>query len=209
MALRDIFGRIEARLTALGLSERAASVRAGLSPETLRSIRRAAESDDQGRSGISSRTLVGLAHVLGVTTNWLLTGDDDPDAFVAPAATATLVGWGDLAAYLHPLSPTPALAGIGGLGGDSSLLEVRVPDSSMDRVSPKGAQIIIDRADRQLMNGRYYVGVFRGEVIYRVWRTAPDRAEPFSTDPSHSTAFITKAAKWDIIGRVLRSILDL
>lgn len=213
MPLREIFGRIEERLIALGLSERAASVRAGLGPDTLRGIRRAVESNNHGRSGISSRTLVGLANVLGVTTNWLLTGKDDPEAFEGGAdlPAAPLIGWEDLALYGGPPSANPALADADPLGPgyDGALLAAKVPDASMDRVSPKGAHIIIDRADRELMNGRYYVGVFRGEVIYRVWRTPPDRAEPFSTDPSYTTAFVIKAAKWDIIGRVRRSILDL
>lgn len=67
---RQILGRIARRLEETGLSERAASLQAGLSADTLRSIRRQIKAGRQ--RGISSETLDKLAPVLSTSPEWLL-----------------------------------------------------------------------------------------------------------------------------------------
>lgn len=77
--LQDVLDRINERLEAVGLSESAASKRAGLSADAIRNMRRQLE---KGRSdaGTSSRTLTRLAPVLETSAEWLLTGRADPSA---------------------------------------------------------------------------------------------------------------------------------
>lgn len=70
--LGGIIQRIERRLAILGLSPRAASVAAGLSPDAIRGIRRQFNSGIQ--KGISTRTVRALAVTLQTTPEWLLTG---------------------------------------------------------------------------------------------------------------------------------------
>jgi SOS-response transcriptional repressor LexA len=212
MSLNAVFGRIEQRLKALGLSERSASIRAGLNEDAIRSIRRAVETDDMGRVGITSRTLEALAKVLGTTSTWLLTGEDDlGGAGDAVLADLPLIGWSDAALYTDPahLCPTNSPADLVRMSPKGDYFVLRVEDGSMDRVSPVGAFIVVDRSDRQMVEGRYYLGVWGGEVLYRQWWTRPYRAEPKSTDAQFKTCFITKSARWEVIGRVRLSVLNL
>ena len=46
----------------------------------------------------------------------------------------------------------------------------------MDRVSPDGSIIVVNKAERELMNGRPYVFSLRGETTYKL--TNINRAEP-------------------------------
>ncbi|MEN2977881.1 S24 family peptidase [Tistrella bauzanensis] len=79
MKAQEIVQRIEERLAVLKLSDRAASLRAGLQPDAIRSIRR----------GSVPRTdrIERLAQALGVSVEWLLSGAptaDQPTATPAP-----------------------------------------------------------------------------------------------------------------------------
>lgn len=56
----------------LGLSAQAASKAAGLSPDAIRNMERAAKSGS--RQGVSTRTVTALAPVLQTTVGWLLEG---------------------------------------------------------------------------------------------------------------------------------------
>jgi SOS-response transcriptional repressor LexA len=74
MSDNPIYDRIQARLRKLGISERAASMKAVGNAELLRNIRR--NRSVAPRSGSLSK----LARVLGVTETWLLTGEGDEEA---------------------------------------------------------------------------------------------------------------------------------
>nr|WP_246529082.1 S24 family peptidase [Microvirga zambiensis] len=71
MELREILGRIEKRLQAVGLSATAASKAAG-KPDAIRNLQRAVEKDD--RQGVSTATLNALAPILKTTAVWLFAG---------------------------------------------------------------------------------------------------------------------------------------
>lgn len=75
--LRDVLERVESRLKALGLSANGASKAAGLSGDAIRNLRRAA--GDDGRAGVSTRTITALAPVLKTSVEWLLNGTGDPE----------------------------------------------------------------------------------------------------------------------------------
>ena len=79
----------------------------------------------------------------------------------------------------------------------------------MNRFAPKGAWIIVDHGDRSLIGGSAYLGVLDGGVVLRRWFATPDRAEPYSTDPTFRTEFLNPGRAWTIIGRVKRAIIDL
>lgn len=72
--LREILARIERRLEVTGISASAASVKAGLSDNAIRNMRRAVDEDRENRAGVSTATLMALAPVLGTTASWLMEG---------------------------------------------------------------------------------------------------------------------------------------
>lgn len=71
----NILVRIDQRLQALALSDSSASLRAGLSRDAIRNMRR----QSLGCHGISTMTLVALAEALDTSPSWLL-----GDAAVSP-----------------------------------------------------------------------------------------------------------------------------
>lgn len=94
--------------------------------------------------------------------------------------------------------------------GDYFALKVR--GDSMDRVSPEGSIIIVNRADATLVSGRAYVFSVGGEVTYKRWRPRPPRLEPYSTNPMNEPIFIDRSDKSKelvVLGRVCRTVLDL
>lgn len=91
--LRDVVGRVERRLEAVGLSATAASKKAGLSEDAIRNMKRAA-ADEAGRKGVSTRTIAALAPVLKTTIGWLLDGEGPEDiGESAPARQVPVVGY--------------------------------------------------------------------------------------------------------------------
>ena len=86
--LQEILQRIDRRLTALDLTDRAASIKAGLSADAIRNIRRAAKNGTH--DGITTSTLIPLAKALETTPGWLLDGQGDEEA--SEALTVPVVG---------------------------------------------------------------------------------------------------------------------
>lgn len=128
-----------------------------------------------------------------------------------PAVQIPLISWVSAGRLADPqneveLSDAPMLGFTDMDPGDWFALRVR--GDSMDRVSPEGAIILVDRADRTAVTGKCYVFSVRGEVTYKRWRPRPPRLEPFSTNPSQEPIF-PELAKLTIIGRVRRTVLDL
>lgn len=80
--ITDVIERIDSRLAArkaagLKSSDRAISLLATNSPDTIRSIRRGAK--DGSQTGVSTETLKKLASALGTSLEWLLTGNGVED----------------------------------------------------------------------------------------------------------------------------------
>lgn len=100
---------------------------------------------------------------------------------------------------------TISLAGLG--AGEFFALEVK--GNSMDRISPEGSIIVVNKRQRTLQDGKPYVFAVRGEVTYKLWKASPARLQPYSTDPENEPIFIDKRNSLVIIGRVRRSIYDL
>lgn len=106
-----------------------------------------------------------------------------------------------------PIQDVPKIA-IADLG-EGDFFALKVSGSSMDRISPDKSLIVVNRAERALHEGRPYVFAVRGESTYKLWRAAPPRLEPYSTDPSNGPIFLDKRQGMIVVGRVRRSILDL
>jgi transcriptional regulator with XRE-family HTH domain len=136
--LKAIYERIEGRLEAMGLSEREASLRAGLHADAIRNIRRGAEGGRAEGAGVSARTITALAPVLGTTSNWLLEGTEDPSGDGLP-----VVDWKGAADYLDPAEPLDGRRRLGELFGrwPAGYFATRTPDDAMNRLSPAGSYI--------------------------------------------------------------------
>lgn len=93
--------------------------------------------------------------------------------------------------------------------GRGEFFALRVEGDSMDRLSPDGSTIVVNRADRELVGGRCYVFMHRGETTFKRWHPDPARLAPFSTNPVHEPVFIKRQKDFDVVGRVRRTVLDL
>ena len=83
--------------------------------------------------------------------------------------------------------------------GDWLALEVQ--GTSMDRISPPGSRIFVNRKDKKLVtNACYVIDDGEGHATYKRFRPNPTRFEPVSTDPTHETLFPDNEPT--IVGRV-------
>lgn len=84
--LKDVLARIEERLAEVKLSAAAASVKAGLSIDAIRNIRRKVEAGQE--AGVSSKTLEALAPVLRTSVAYLADGVEGDQAADSASPTA-------------------------------------------------------------------------------------------------------------------------
>lgn len=109
-----------------------------------------------------------------------------------------------------PVEDVPLLA-FADLGrGEFFALRLEEDADSMDRVSPPGSIVIVNKADRELRNGKYYIFSIDGETTYKMWvDDDPAYLAPYSTNPTHKPIFVRRKRDFDVIGRVKRTVLDL
>lgn len=174
---------------------------------------------ETGQTSPSAENLSEAAVRLGVSYDWLATGrggkappeqDDRRDARrVRQVPLLSWVSAGQLvdAQSQIPVEDVPLLA-FADLGrGDFFALKVQ--GDSMDRISPEGSVIVVNRADRGLVSGRGYVFAVRGETTFKLWHSDPPYLAPYSTNPMHQPIFIKRTRDLEVIGRVRRTLLDL
>ncbi|MEY9466325.1 SOS-response transcriptional repressor LexA [Bradyrhizobium ottawaense] len=93
--------------------------------------------------------------------------------------------------------------------GRGEFFALTVDGDSMDRYSPEGSIIVVNRAERTLVSGRCYVFSVKGETTFKMWQGgANPHLSPFSTNPLNKPIFF-KPRDLEVIGRVKRTILDL
>jgi transcriptional regulator with XRE-family HTH domain len=99
--LKGVIRRIDKRLEALGISASQASLKAELSRDAIRNIKRAA-SGESDRRGVTTHTIERLAKALETTSAWLLegTGDEAADSDQR-RHTVRLVGYVGAGAEAH------------------------------------------------------------------------------------------------------------
>jgi SOS-response transcriptional repressor LexA len=146
-----------------------------------------------------------------VRWEWLLDGEGPPTGgFVF--TTAPLLDWvsaGKLADSHSqiPVEDVPLLA-FADLGrGD--FFALRVVGDSMNRISPEGSVVVVNRADRTLIADKPYVFARRGEATFKLWQPDPPHLAPFSTNPMHRSIFVKGKDDLIVVGRVRRTVLDL
>lgn len=89
-------------------------------------------------------------------------------------------------------------------------IALKVQGDSMNRISPDGSVIVVNRRDQRLVSGQPYVFAIRGEATFKLWRPGPPpRLEPYSTNPANEPIFPDKRRKLFVVGRVRRTLLDL
>jgi SOS-response transcriptional repressor LexA len=209
MELQGILARINYRLEKLGLNKTAAS-RLAERPDAIRNIERAIKNG--GRRGVSTDTIAELARVLDVSVEWLMTGVGLETATPATSMTLVpLISWvsaGKFESVCDVEHPGEVLQiPVAGLPkGDWIALEVT--GDSMDRLSPPGSRILINRRETELCSGGCYVVITeQGEATYKRYRSNPDRFEPVSTNPAHEPIFPNSPVT--VVGRVRRTLLEL
>lgn len=201
--------RVAARRTKLGLSQPELARRVGMRQQGVLAI-------EKGKVR-RPRLLRELVRALRTTEEWLLWKEgpeeigppatDDLDITRVPLVSWVSAGRLSEANSQIPVEDVPLLA-FADLGrGDYFAL--KVVGDSMDRISPDGSTIIVDRSDRQLVPGRPYVFSIRGEATYKRWRPTPDRLDPFSTNPMNEPIFVQGKRSFGVVGRVRRTVLDL
>lgn len=154
-------------------------------------------------------TFEALAHALGVPITFFF-----ENAGMPPGGDVTmvpLVSW-VRAGALEDSTPTSEVGEdryipVTDLGrGD--FFALRVIGDSMDRFSPEGSTIVVDRADKTLLRDKPYVFADKLEgATYKLWRPGPPpMLAPHSTNPNNQPIFPRR--KIHVIGRVRRTILD-
>ncbi len=170
--------------------------------------------NENGNATFSMKKANKYGEAYGVRGEWLYDGTPpmrSSKPVHRPAITIPVISWvsaGGLADPGADLPPETETIEISGLGV-GSFFATRVEGTSMDRVAPDGAIIIVDQEDRDLVDGRPYLFRLKNETTFKFWHADPDRLEPSSTFPEHKAIFPRKNASWDVIGRVRRSIYDL
>jgi phage repressor protein C with HTH and peptisase S24 domain len=94
--------------------------------------------------------------------------------------------------------------------GAGDFFATKVEGDSMDRVSPPGSIIIVDRNDKMLVSGKCYVFAVGGKTTFKMYMAGdPPYLAPHSTNPINPPIFIKRKADIEIVGRVKRTVLDL
>lgn len=208
--MNAVLDRIRTRLAATGMSESAAARAATGSPDTIRNYRRDVKAG-KDRS-FNTGNLQALARVLQTTEQWLLTGEGAETASETVRITRVpLLSWVSAGAlsmpdYDHQIDAARTVPMANLETGDWIALEVK--GDSMDRIAPDGSVILVNRRQRALQSGGFYVfATDGGEASFKRYRTDPQRFEPYSTNAEHEPIFPEGPVR--VIGRVRRSILDL
>lgn len=150
--------------------------------------------------------LAKIVDLTGRSFEWFLAGADS-------VQWVPVLSWVSAGAMVDPMSQFPIedvpLLAFADLGrGDWFAL--RVKGDSMDRVSPDGSVILVNRAERELLPGRKYVFSLRGEATYKQWEAEPPRLEPVTTNPQgNKTIYPQGDGDYAVVGRVRRTLLDL
>lgn len=84
----------------------------------------------------------------------------------------------------------------------------RVDGDSMDRLSPPGSLILVNRAEREPLPGRRYIFARRGKTTYKRFERDPVRLMPESTNPANEPLFPKSEEEWTVIGRVRLTLYD-
>jgi len=173
---------------------------------------------ERGESFPEAEKLTRIANFLSVSLGWLLQGDESGYSAPTPDDKNTVivrlvdsVPAGKLAAPMSQLAMEQLPLMIFNNLDRGEYIALTVDGDSMDRISPDGSIIVINKSDRTLVSGKPYVFCHRGRVTYKLWRPEPARLQPHSTNPMHEPIYVKDKVEAEklVVGRVKRSVLDL
>lgn len=174
MQINDLVSRVEQRLEKLGLTHTEASRRATGSTETIRNWMRKAKSGDGGGAGL--RSLDAVAGVLRTNVTWLTTGTgpEEGDAEVIVPVEAPLLTWVSAGQLSSDSAVDEAIGTARAILPPGDWIALRVEGESMDRISPPGSIIFVDRGDKRLVTGGFYViDDGEGSTTYKRFQAYP------------------------------------
>lgn len=181
------------------LSQQALADRAGVSQQLVSQL--------ENNKNTSTTELPGLAYALGVPVH-AIDPAYTPDTSGIPTTAVPVVSWVSAGDLMQPDIAVERLATLYFTDlppGD--WLALQVNGESMNRISPHGSTIILNRRDKMLISNKCYViDDGEGNATFKRYRSNPDRFEPFSTD-DFPTIFPDNTP--NVIGRVHRSITEL
>lgn len=171
---------------------------------------------ENGTRDFDYRTAQTYAKVFKTTPEWLLDGEvDEADLGPKQAREVTLLSWVG-AGQLGPVAPINSVEAAGRIAVDrlppGDWVALQVEGSSMDRIAVDGSTIIVNRRDKRLISGKFYVFVAKdGEATFKRYRSNPARYAPYSTDPDEEPIYPEMEAErdWQVFGRVYRVLIDI
>lgn len=221
MDIKGILDRIDAVTERTGDSDRAVSLRAGLSADAIRNWRRAQR---EGRdAGANKRSVEAIAHALGVSPDWIETGEEEVGGdtiirAVSPQVVNKLrhvvcydieaeAGGGSLITIERPLFEigfSPEMLRWITSAPNESLALIRVRGDSMLPTLMDGDWMMVDTTKRNVnFDGLF---ILRYEDVLRVKRIdrnpATARFLVKSDNPAYDS-FEVERANLDIVGRVV------
>lgn len=202
--------RVAARREKLDMSQADLAAAVGMKQQGIDSI----EHGEVARP----RLLKEIAKALKTTQDWLLhkRGSEDQRETDPGVVWVPEISWVSAGRLTEPTADIPVadvpLLAFADLGrGD--FFALRVQGDSMDRISPDGSVIIVNRADHTLIAGKCYVFYVAGKTTFKAWRPGragePPYLEPLTTNPVGNKPIFFKGKEPIVIGRVYRSIIDL
>lgn len=200
MLKSQILERVEERLKVVGITERKAGMLAVNKPDLVRGWR---VKDALPRID----SLIQIAPILKTTPEYLAFGIEAEGALRVPKISWVNAGAFGTADAVLDTSDAPRIEVAGLRGGEYYALEV-IGDS-MDRISPEGSTIIVDRKDQRLVHNACYV-VLDGDggSTYKRYRQSPMRFEPVSTNVKHEPIYPETDVP-AVFGRVVMTILPM
>jgi len=195
--------RLRAARKALDLTLEAVAPEVPLSVSQLSRI-------ESGKREARAHEVQRLADIYGISFSELMDGtlpnDDDAHSVVVPIVSWVSAGSFSREDLAQDVAGTMTINDLP--RGD--WIALRVEGDSMDRISPPGSIILVDRRDKKLiLNGCYIIGDGNGNITYKRFRSSPIRFEPVSTNPVHEPIFTDGNQMPAIIGRVKKTMLDM
>lgn len=169
---------------------------------------------ESGQNGFSDTTAKEYAEAYGVSLNWLWWGEGNPDDQdeAPPSLTdvplISMVSAGQMGdqATVTSIDGFPTVPAIDLPAGD--WVALRVEGDSMNKISPPGSLIFVNRRDKRLVhNACYIVTDEMGNATYKRYRQNED--PPFQPASYDDIPAPTMQGAVSIFGRVRRSVIDM
>ncbi|WP_315701319.1 MULTISPECIES: XRE family transcriptional regulator [unclassified Bradyrhizobium] len=141
-----------------------------------------------------------------------LAGETEAEFLYGRQIGVPLLSWVSAGKLLQAQSVDAALRddveriGVSGLGpGD--FFALRVKGDSMNKIAPDGSIVIVNRAEREPIDRKFFIFLADHETTFKRFRANPTRLEPYSYNPEHETIY-PDHSYFSVLGRVRRVQVD-